>query len=477
MKLNKKGFALSVTIYSLFTIMLLLVFYILYIITSNKTSAQEIKKDVENKINGNPVKTSAHVVLSSNTIWTDEQKQELYRNLNNEELNTDIYYIDQVSTETITTAEFDAAATSIYDHSQFNESIEARAVKYLGAIGDYAIILNNTFYNSSYKKKSAQLYAIKVFPKSEMGTYYKFTNDKTNLFYPMESSQVVSVDGTSIYNKIHKETWEGDGSASVKIDTTNKMLYLKYYAETSMSGCSTTSCGTIYGDNTVYITYSYDYNDFTFNSIGYHLEYDYRSSGSRTTKQSSNFSSLNSIYNSLDSGVNDRVNEYNNNYPDYSKRRMIVNKLNEISTRYYFYSLTDNFDLNNIWYSNTTNEYGIIADAYHGKSGTAYTETYIIWYNDEFDIISKQLAWDFSLLPSDNTYKYYITYLCEEIEGTTGFNNQFTNQGYSQFLYSNNYTDIFKEKLGVTDNNSCPIDNNSFISELSQKIKDNIYQK
>ncbi len=48
---NNKGFALSATIYSLFIIMLMVIFYILYILTSNRTSVGAITKSIEAEAN------------------------------------------------------------------------------------------------------------------------------------------------------------------------------------------------------------------------------------------------------------------------------------------------------------------------------------------------------------------------------------------------------------------------------------------
>ena len=461
---SNKGFVISTTLYSIFGIMLLLVFYILYALSNNRmilsTSINDLKKELETNAGNNysqdPSKsTYIHFGISKylEDSYNNEVLKKIETNLEDKlKHNVDIG-VSYTNLSGEETSEIEAENSVIYDYSETNDS-DSSCGKYHFVLGNYALVtkLCTSKTNTSTTKYSGnpQAYLINVYNATDIISLFP-TN--MNYVYP--------------YTR----------SIDAGIDNTNKYLYVKLVTGNSLSAGK----GSL--DSTHYIRIPYDSNTYNFDDSN--IEYGYRAlEDGKIQDSTSNFTTLNNGYkNATLKNLHENPHEYPSNYTAiYQAVR------NKEGSEYYAISEYDK-------YKNTFYNYdkkGILIDVRTWVENNNTRELHMIWYKDPTTYKEEILT---LMNPNSENYlnKFYIFIKDDDDKDMNG-NHHFTINGniieledYEKLFYTGMYYEPFFDKFNnirpfpleycYKDIIPTPCSNIDNVEYLIEKIVNNIEDK
>jgi len=230
--MKKNGFVISTMLYSIFGIMIIIVFYILYLLVSNKSllisSIDEIKNNLE--ITNTEEKIYIHFAVSD--YLKDKYSNDFFQGIKlkvEEQLKqeTNNTYIIDIGSEYTTLSEEKTSGIS-YEYSILNSHSEgSRYMNYHGSFGNYVIITETGSsrggdkYNGYYVNGNMRAFLVNVLDPSEkisiidsdFGPYhndyrymYVSIDKKNNYIYVKgmtEDETLVVSSSSGVYNGIN----------------------------------------------------------------------------------------------------------------------------------------------------------------------------------------------------------------------------------------------------------------------------------
>ncbi len=237
---NKKGFVISTTLYSIFGIMLITVFYILYMLSNNRMILNTNIEDIKDGFN--PIDSS---VSKKITVYIDKnsEMEEYIKNKFNDS-NIDLKIRNYTYNNSL--AGFDV----------YMQGLGSQLIGSNGWQSSYVGTINDTVIFSEKKEGDLLKYRFCYVDTNNTGTY---------------SCDTLS---TSADDSTSTIPWQG-----IKFDSENNKIYLYSY-NSSYSGASGTTVST-------YKYYEYNYTDTVLEGNNTNLDIDSKKMVSYTTSTSS----------------------------------------------------------------------------------------------------------------------------------------------------------------------------------------------